>query len=141
MHHPQSAIEAGADVAVQSTHKVLGALTQGSMLHCAHASLVDPRRLAAALSVLQSSSPSYLLMASLDAAAAQVAHTEALEGAVQAAATARARLASVKGVTVLQGDAVRARCGQGACHETDPLRVTISVDHAMLGMDGACADS
>lgn len=132
----QSAIQAGADVVVQSTHKILGALTQASMLHRAPGSSVETTRLSAALATLQSSSPSYLLMGSLDAATAQVAHPDALQGALQAAAIARAGLRDVPGVTVLgQGD-VQARCGQAACFAIDPLRVTVCVDRTVLDMDG-----
>lgn len=62
---PQSALAAGADVVVQSTHKMLTALTMGSMLHI-QGNRIDRERLAFYLSVLQSSSPSYPIMASLD---------------------------------------------------------------------------
>ena len=122
---------------VQSTHKLLGALTQASMLHCAQGSLVDPARLSSALSTLQSSSPSYLLMASLDAAAAQVADARVLHKPLQAVEAARARLQGVRGVAVLDEQGVHARCGPGACHAMDPLRLTIGVDQAVVGMDGA----
>ena len=60
-----SAIEAGADIAVQSTHKMLGSLTQSSMLHV-QGDLVDRERLRYFISFMNSSSPSYLLMSSLD---------------------------------------------------------------------------
>ncbi|MDI6893979.1 MAG: aminotransferase class V-fold PLP-dependent enzyme [Bacillota bacterium] len=62
-----SALQAGADVVVQSAHKTLPALTQGAWLHV-QGPLVDRRRLRACLRVVQSSSPSYLLMVSLDVA-------------------------------------------------------------------------
>jgi arginine decarboxylase len=65
-----SALSRGADVAIQSTHKTLGALTQGAMLHV-RGRRVDSGKLARCLQMLQSSSPSYLIMASLDAARAQ----------------------------------------------------------------------
>lgn len=61
----RSAIEGGADMAVQSTHKSMKALTQASMLHVGTES-VDLYRLETWLSMLQSSSPSYVLMASLE---------------------------------------------------------------------------
>src|SRR5439155_14160414 len=64
---PVSAVQAGADVTVQSTHKTMGSLTQSSMLHW-KAGCVRLDALEAALSLLQSSSPSALLTASLDAA-------------------------------------------------------------------------
>lgn len=60
----------------QSTHKTLGSLTQSAMLHTGRGARergVDASRVSSALSALQSSSPSYLLMASLDAARCQLA--------------------------------------------------------------------
>ncbi len=68
---PISALDAGADIVVQSTHKTLPALTQASMLH-AKDGRVDIDKLKFMLSLNQSSSPSYLLMASLDLAMAIV---------------------------------------------------------------------
>lgn len=68
---PRSALEMGADVVVHSAHKSLPAMTMASFLHI-RSNLVDPERIAHALHMLQSSSPSYLLMASLDDARAYV---------------------------------------------------------------------
>jgi len=64
---PLSAMQAGADVAVQSTHKMLSAMTMSSMLHV-KGDAIDPEDLVTWLRVIQSSSPSYPLMASLDLA-------------------------------------------------------------------------
>ncbi len=69
---PPSALSVGADLTVQSTHKVLGAMTQASMLHI-QGKRVDANRLSKALQLVQSTSPSYLLLASLDAARQQMA--------------------------------------------------------------------
>ncbi len=60
-----SAIAGGADMAVQSTHKSMNALTQASMLHVGTES-IDLNKLESWLSMLQSSSPSYVLMSSLE---------------------------------------------------------------------------
>lgn len=62
---PENALEAGADGVVQSTHKMLTALTMGAMLHV-QGDLLDRRLLAQRLAMIQSSSPSYPIMASLD---------------------------------------------------------------------------
>ncbi|NER79371.1 MAG: aminotransferase class V-fold PLP-dependent enzyme, partial [Leptolyngbya sp. SIO1D8] len=73
--HPQfppGAISGGADLVIQSTHKVLSALTQASMLHV-QGSRVERDRLRQALQLTQSTSPNYLLLASLDAARQQMA--------------------------------------------------------------------
>lgn len=62
---PKSSLAMGADVVVQSTHKTLSAMTMGSMLHVKKG-YVDVDRIRFFLSLLQSSSPSYPIMASLD---------------------------------------------------------------------------
>lgn len=64
---PMSAMQCGADAAVQSTHKMGTSMTMSSMLHI-QGQRIDRARLARALAMIQSSSPSYPLMASLDAA-------------------------------------------------------------------------
>lgn len=66
---PSSALELGADVVVHSAHKTLPAMTMASFLHTRSA-LISSERIAHYLGMLQSSSPSYLLMASLDDARA-----------------------------------------------------------------------
>ncbi|MNI00370.1 Arginine decarboxylase [compost metagenome] len=64
---PPSALACGADVVVQSTHKMLTAMTMGAMLHV-QGQLVNRNLLKNRLAMLQSSSPSYPIMASLDLA-------------------------------------------------------------------------
>jgi arginine/lysine/ornithine decarboxylase len=68
---PESAISAGADLCVQSTHKVLSALSQGSVLHF-NSKLIDLNRVKKIVSMLQTTSPNYLILASLDLARRQV---------------------------------------------------------------------
>lgn len=70
-----AALAAGCDISVQSTHKMLGSLTQSSMLHV-RGERIDRRMLRSLISLMNSTSPSYLLMASLDA----VRHEMALRG-------------------------------------------------------------
>lgn len=62
---PQSALSAGADAVVQSTHKMLTAMTMGAMLHL-QGSRLNPQLVRQHLSIVQSSSPSYPILASLD---------------------------------------------------------------------------
>ena len=68
---PESAITAGADLCVQSTHKILSAMSQGSVLHF-NSKLVDFNRVKKIVSMLQTTSPSYLTLATLDLARRQV---------------------------------------------------------------------
>lgn len=64
---PESALSCGADAVVQSTHKMLAAMTMGAMLHVQGPRL-DRALLRQRLAMVQSSSPSYPVMASLDLA-------------------------------------------------------------------------
>jgi arginine decarboxylase len=67
-----SALQSGAHLVIQSTHKQLSSLTQSSMLHAQNISSDLKNRIDRILRILQTSSPSYLLMASLDAARASM---------------------------------------------------------------------
>lgn len=103
-HHrlPGDAMAAGADASVQSTHKLGGSLTQSSMLHL-RGGLVDVSGVAAALRLLQSTSPSYLLMASLDLARRQMAlqGEDLLERSLELAGGVRQQLSRVRGLRLL----------------------------------------
>jgi arginine/lysine/ornithine decarboxylase len=69
---PKSALQLGADLVVQSAHKTLPAMTMGSYLHV-RSNLIDIDVVNRYLRMLQSSSPSYMIMASLDDARHYVA--------------------------------------------------------------------
>ena len=61
---PESAVSAGADIVIQSLHKTLPSLTQTALLHT-RGSLCCHRRIRQFLNMVNSSSPSYVLMASI----------------------------------------------------------------------------
>lgn len=65
---PINALYVGADAVVHSIHKTGGSFSQSSMVHLGHNSKIDSEELQCNLRMLQSTSPSYLLLASLDAA-------------------------------------------------------------------------
>lgn len=62
---PENAVAAGADLVIHSLHKTLPAPTQTALLHV-NGDRVDVSRIERYLSVFQSSSPSYVLMAGID---------------------------------------------------------------------------
>lgn len=64
---PKSAIEQGADIIIQSTHKTLPSFTQSSMMHI-KGNRVDKNKIGSMLRFLESSSPSYVLLTSLELA-------------------------------------------------------------------------
>lgn len=63
---PKTALEQGADLVVQSIHKTLPSFTQTAVLHVGSFKRVNKKRLSEAISSLQTTSPSYLMMAGLD---------------------------------------------------------------------------
>jgi arginine decarboxylase len=69
---PVAAMGAGADICVQSAHKTLPAFTQGAYLHVKtnefKANRIDTEKLEYNLRLLMTSSPSYIILASLDVA-------------------------------------------------------------------------
>ncbi len=63
---PKSAVSCGADLVIQSLHKTLPAPTQTAVLHV-NGDRVDREKLRTFLQIYQTSSPSYVLMAAMDA--------------------------------------------------------------------------
>ena len=64
-YFPQNANTRGADIVIHSLHKTLPALTQTALLHI-NGSLASRKGVREYLLMLQSSSPSYVLMSSID---------------------------------------------------------------------------
>lgn len=98
---PKGALRSGADMCVQSMHKVTGALTQSSVLHIRQSAdnKIDARKVASSLQLVQSTSPSYLLMTSLDCARYELAHRggEMLCDALRLSGYAREEIRKIKG--------------------------------------------
>ncbi len=96
---PDSAVSSGAAIIVESWHKTMGSLTQSAVLLQNDTSLPVEKY----LRLLQSSSPSYLLMASLDATRAmwQEKKDTLAANLFENAANARRRLASIEGLYCL----------------------------------------
>jgi len=119
---PPSALAAGADAVVSGAHKSLPAMTQAAFLHLKGGAL-DAAKVGRMLRLVETSSPSYVLMASLDAAR-RVAATrgrELLDGVIRWAAAARERLSRLPGVMCLDADRLAAR---GFAH--DPTKLVVS---------------
>ncbi|MBD0336112.1 MAG: aminotransferase class I/II-fold pyridoxal phosphate-dependent enzyme [Cyanobacteria bacterium Co-bin13] len=131
---PTPALAAGADLVVQSTHKVLSALTQASMLHV-QCDRIERPRLQKALQLTQSTSPSYLLLASLDAARQQMA----LEGHERLTATLALAQRVRRQLAVLPGLRVFDQTALGGNFQLDLTRLTVEVSD--LGLSGFAADT
>jgi arginine decarboxylase len=100
---PAHALQAGADALVTSAHKMLPAYSQAALV-LARTERLDPARLQSAFDATHTTSPAGALLASMDAARAllQLDGEAQLDRPVRLVAVARARLAEVPGLTVLQ---------------------------------------
>lgn len=131
---PTSALAAGADLSVQSIHKTLGALTQTSMLHV-QGNKIDRDRISKSLQLLQSTSPNYLLLASVDAARQQMAlqGKQLMHTTLHLAMQARSRINQIPGLSIL--DCTHPTPG---FHALDATRLTVTV--SKLGLTGFATD-
>lgn len=102
----RGALQCGADICVQSMHKVTGALTQSSVLHIKNHGIQSEvlSRVAQNLHLVQSTSPSYLLMISLDCARYELAQNGSVmyEKAAALAGYARSRINGIEGFECLE---------------------------------------
>ncbi len=125
-HFPPSAVELNADIVVQSAHKTLPAMTMGAYLHF-NSDFLSAVNVSSFLRMLQSSSPSYPIMASLDIARNYLAtftkkDADFLQRKV---AEFRNELQQLKGIRVLTY-----KGGVG-----DPLKITIQSTTSLSGYD------
>ena len=121
---PESATAAGADLSINSTHKMLSAFSQCAMLH-----QIGPRvrvdRLEAVLKMFLSTSPNLPMVASLDVARKQMAvdGPALLSHTIALAQETRRRLNAIDGVYCF-GEELQ---GQPGVFDLDPTKVTITV--------------
>ncbi len=132
---PVEALAAGADMAATSTHKLLGSLTQTSML-LARADRVSLERVQQAAALLQSTSPNQLLLASLDIARLQMQEQgrELVGRAVELAAELRHHINEIPGLWSPDSDCMDSPGASGL----DVTKVTVNVRG--LGLSGAEAE-
>ncbi|MDA8236049.1 MAG: aminotransferase class I/II-fold pyridoxal phosphate-dependent enzyme [Clostridia bacterium] len=128
---PMSAMAAGADLSAVSTHKMGGSLTQSSVL-LLKKGLVDPKRVKAVLNLSQTTSPSYILLASIDVARKQMVQQghAMLSQALELAHYARIGINSIDGLAVVGDD----QLGQPGRYGWDPTKLIVDVRG--LGLSG-----
>ncbi len=121
---PRSAMDSGADLAAQSTHKLLGALTQCSMLMFRKK---FAERVKFAASLLQTTSPNQILLASLDIARLQMEleGREKVSRAVELAKSLRAEIKLIDGLRTFDA---------AENFALDATKVTVNVEN--LGLSG-----
>ena len=134
---PTPALALGVDLVVQSSHKTLGALTQAAMLHV-QGERINRDRLQQTLNLVQSTSPSYLLLASLDAARHQLATQGRLQwqAVIELARQLRRDIAALPDLRVLTLADLAPSPGAVAL---DTTRIT--VDISAWGISGYAADA
>jgi len=126
-----SAMQAGADMAATSVHKLGGSLTQSSILNV-RSGLVNPRHVQVVMSMLTTTSTSYLLLASLDVARKELAlngHAH-VEQTIQMANRARDAINAIEGLYCVGDEILQT----SATFALDPTKLTISVKN--LGLRG-----
>lgn len=104
---PQSALQLGADAVVHSLHKTGGAMTQSSMLHLSKNSKFEEEKIRHALKLLHTTSPSLLLLTSLDSARANLESSRGqkmLNNAIDNALYFRKEAKSIENLSVLDVD-------------------------------------
>lgn len=128
---PISAMQAGADMAATSVHKLGGSMTQSSILNV-KGDRVSIQRIRTLMSMLTTTSTSYLLLASLDAARRQLAlHGQAMaEQTIRLAQDARRQINEIPGLYCF-GDEI---CDREGVFLYDPTKLCIHLEH--LDMTG-----
>lgn len=127
---PLSALQAGADLVASSMHKLGGSLTQSSILFL-NRGRVSAQKVQSILNLIQTTSPSYLLLASLDLARYQLAEKgkEMVSSAVDLALYARRKIKKIKGLKLLEKEEDRS-----GFYALDPTKIVVNV--AGLGLTG-----
>ncbi|EJO5349480.1 aminotransferase class I/II-fold pyridoxal phosphate-dependent enzyme [Clostridium botulinum] len=120
---PISAMKAGADICAQSTHKIIGALTQCSLLQV-KSKRIDINRVRQVLNLLQTTSPSYILMASLDCSRRQIALNgkNLLDKAIDLTNYAREKINKIPGFYCFGKELL----GKPGVYALDPTKITIN---------------
>ena len=127
---PIEAIAAGADLVAQSTHKSVGSLTQTSWL-LGQGGLINKRRITQMHQMLQSTSPNYIFLASLDMARHQLA-TEGkalVDRAVELSLYVRDELNKISGISTMEYKYIQDRVINYDCTK-------ILIDAKGLGLTG-----
>jgi arginine decarboxylase len=122
---PESALECDADVVLSSVHKLFGSLTQSAILHLGRDGLIDADVVDRCITLTESTSPSALLTASLDAARRQAAVRGAklLAETVSGVERACEAIRGIPGLDVLDERLI----GRPGVHDWDPLRLAVDV--------------
>ena len=127
---PEQSIDLGADMAAMSTHKTLGAMTGASML-LVGSDRINIERVRRAMSMLTTTSPNQILLASLDVARLQMAEMPgAVDDAAELAGELRRIVNEIRGLSSFGVEAV----GKKGIADLDTTKITINT--RALGISG-----
>ncbi|QAY65467.1 aminotransferase class I/II-fold pyridoxal phosphate-dependent enzyme [Paenibacillus protaetiae] len=128
---PMSAMQAGADMAATSVHKLGGSMTQSSILNV-RKGFINPYRVQTIISMLTTTSTSYILLGSLDTSRRNLAINghDMAEKAIRLATYAREQINQIPGLYCFGEELL----GGEATYDYDPTKVTIHIRH--LGLTG-----
>ncbi|WP_172246990.1 aminotransferase class I/II-fold pyridoxal phosphate-dependent enzyme [Saccharibacillus endophyticus] len=135
---PLSAMQAGADMAATSVHKLGGSMTQSSVLNVnTRNGYINPKRVQTVISMLTTTSTSYILLASLDTARRQLALNgyAMAERALDFADYARSAINQIEGLYCFGEEIL----GSEATYDYDPTKITVQVRR--LGITGYEAEN
>ncbi len=120
---PEAALKAGADIVVQSAHKTLPCPTQSSVIHIG-SDLVDSEKVREALSIIETSSPSYIFMGTLDWCREYLERegSKLYSGFTEFLINQRGRLSCLKNMRLLDKDV----CGKYGIKDIDISKIVIS---------------
>jgi arginine decarboxylase len=137
-HHAfrPTALESGADYVTQSTHKILSAFSQASMIHVNDPTF-DEHLFRENFNMHTSTSPQYNLIASLDVARKQ-AVTEGfrlLDRALKLAQELRQKINSTGAFRVLELDDLLPESVRGDGVQLDPTKLTVDISQSGYSTD------
>jgi arginine/lysine/ornithine decarboxylase len=132
---PTSAMEAGADLSATSVHKLGGALSQGSIL-CFQSKLIDFHQVVVSFNLLTTTSPSYIILASIDTARRYLAlyGRQEIDRVLHLTNDARYQINQIPGLSCLSKDDLKSE----ASFDIDEVRLVVNV--RKLGITGQQAD-
>lgn len=101
---PKSSLYLGADIVIQSMHKTLPTLTQSALLHIG-TNKIEPQALVEALRMVQTSSPSYMMMGVMDYTRAYIEnHKEEIRAYISNLIETRKQLKNLHNLALFQVD-------------------------------------
>ncbi len=130
---PVGAVRCGADLVIQSAHKLLPSLTQTALLHL-NSTLVTADEVERQLNIFETSSPSYLLLASLDGCASLLAEQgeELFAKWRKSLREFYSRTKKFRELRIFNSPGGCGCCSEGIIYDFDPSKILLYTEHAVM---------